>query len=179
MKGALNDRVGGTISAIFHSSHTYRINVLKKTVGFTIIEIIAAIGVLGVASAGTIAVLLQMNQNAALSRLRTGAATVAQNQIDYLLSVQPFNPKKNQVPPELAIGTSNNGTQQAPTVPIYTDPKSGQVSVRGWMETEVSVVPLQVNGVNVDMRRANVRVSYVYRGRIHTVDMATLRTSDI
>src|SRR5678816_3767226 len=132
----------------------------KKATGFTIIEIIAAIGVLGIASAGTIAVLLQMNQNASLSRLRTGAATVAQNQIDYLLSIQPFNPKKNQIPPELAVGTTSNGSQAAPTVPVYTDPKSGQVSVRGWVDTEISVIPLQVNGVNVDLRRANVRVSY-------------------
>lgn len=151
----------------------------KKTLGFTIIEIIAAIGVLGIASAGTIAVLLQMNQNASLSRLRTGAATVAQNQIDYLLSIQPFNPKKNQVPPELAIGTLSNGSKLAPTVPIYTDPKTGLVSVRGWVDTEISVIAQQVNGVNVDLRRANVTVSYVYRGRVHAVQMATIRTSDI
>jgi prepilin-type N-terminal cleavage/methylation domain-containing protein len=151
----------------------------KTNRGFSILEIIAAIGVLGVASSGTIAVLLQMNQNASLSRLRTGAGTVAQNQIDYLLSIQPFNPKRNQIPPELVVGTRDTGSATNPTVPIYTDPRSGQVSVRGWVRTEITVIPQMVNGVNVDLRRANVTVSYRYRGRTHEVQMSTIRTSDI
>ena len=151
----------------------------NKSLGFTIIEIMAAIGILGIASAGTIATLVQMNQNASLSRLRTGAGTVAQNKIDYLLSIQPYNPQKNQIPPELALGTQNTGSQATPTVPIYTDPRTGQVSVLGWITTEVSQIMQTVNGVNVELRRANVTVSYTFRGRVHSVDMSTVRASDI
>jgi prepilin-type N-terminal cleavage/methylation domain-containing protein len=151
----------------------------NKSLGFTIIEIMAAIGILGIASAGTIATLVQMNQNASLSRLRTGAGTVAQNQIDYLLSIQPYNPQKNQIPPELALGTRTTGSQATPTVPIYTDPRTGQVSVLGWITSEVSQIMQTVNGVNVELRRANVTVSYTFRGRVHSVDMSTVRASDI
>ena len=148
---------------------------------FTIIEIVVAVGVLGLACAATMQVLLRMNQNAALSRLRTGAGTVAQNHIDYLLSIQPFNPQRApaQIPPELAIGTTDTGSDSNPTVPIYKDPISGEVSVYGWRRTVIKRIDQQVNGVNIELRSAAVTVSYRFRGRPLSVTMSTLRTSDI
>jgi type II secretory pathway pseudopilin PulG len=144
-----------------------------KSRGFTIIKIVTVIGVVGVAGAVAIATLVQMNHNASRSRLRMGAARVAQKQIDYLLSIQPYNRQKNQIPPELALGIQTNGSPTAPTVPIYTDPRAGRV--RGWITTEVTQMMKTVNGINVELRRANVTVSYIFRGRVDSVDMSTVR----
>src|SRR5476651_1706600 len=103
-----------------------------RLVAFTLAETMVALGLFGITSAAAVSAMLRMNNNAALSRLRTGASTVAQNQIDLILSDSPFNPKYGQVPPELTIGTTNNGSAAAPTVAVYTDPTSGS-KVLGWM----------------------------------------------
>src|ERR1700749_2542533 len=89
---------------------------------FTLAEAMVAIGIFGIYAAVSITAMLRLNYNSALSRLRTGASTVAQNQIDLILSDSPFNPKYNQVPPELTIGTTNAGSSTNPTVAVYTDP---------------------------------------------------------
>jgi hypothetical protein len=123
--------------------------------------------------------LLRMNHNAALSRLQTGASTVAQNRIDLILSDGPFNPQKNQTPPVLTLGTDFIGTQSNPTVPIYTDPATGEVSVRGWMTSNVVNTNTVLNGQNLNIYRATVTIFYVFRGRNYSVAMSTLRSSDI
>ncbi len=146
---------------------------------FTLIEVLVGLGVLGGAAAAAIAALLQMNYNANLSRLRTGAGTAVQNQIDYLLSVQPYNPQKNQVPAALEVGTQLKGSASNPTVPIYTDPVTGQVVVWGWMVTEVTDTNQTCNSVNLNLRRANVTAFYVFRNRTYSIEMSTLRSSDI
>lgn len=138
-----------------------------------------AVGVLGTGAAAAIAALLQMNYLATLSRLKTGAATVAQNQIDTILSIQPYNPQYNQIPPQLALGTTMTGTPQAPTVPIYTDPVTGTVVVNGWVVTTISDTGQSVNGVSMNLRQASVTVFYTFRGQTHHLQMTTLRGSDI
>ena len=120
-----------------------------------------------------------MNHNAALSRLQTGASTLAQNQIDLILSDGPFNPQKNQIPPVLTIGTTSNGTESNPSLAVYTDPKNGEVLVRGWMTTTVQNSSTTYNGQNLQLFRAIVTVSYRYRGQLYSVTMNTLRTADI
>jgi len=138
-----------------------------------------SIGVLGSGAASAIACLLQLNYNATLSRLKTGAGTVAQNQIDTILSIQPYNPQYNQIPPQLAVGITLTGSPQNPTVPIYTDPVSGTVVVYGWVVTNVSDTNQSVSGVNLNLRQANVSVFYTFRGKTYQVQMNTLRGSDI
>jgi hypothetical protein len=120
-----------------------------------------------------------MNHNAALSRLRTGAGTIAQGQIDLVLSETPFNPQKGQIPPSLVIGTRTQGNAWYPSVPIYTDPMAEGVNVLGWMTTTVTNTGTTYNGVDLNVYRATVSVSYQYRGVTYTVAMDTLRTSDI
>src|ERR1700761_5002536 len=74
---------------------------------FTLAEVMVALGIFGISAAASVAALLRMNNNAALSRLQTGASTVAQNQIDICLSDSPFNPQKGQIPPELTVGSTS------------------------------------------------------------------------
>ncbi len=145
---------------------------------FTLAEVMVALGIFGITAASSVAALLRMNNNAALSRLQTGASTVAQNQIDLCLSDSPFNPQKNQVPPALTLGTTSTGTVAAPTIAVYTDPKSG-MQVQGWMVTEVVDTGATLNGNNLNIYRVTVTVNYQFKGRSYSVKMGTMRTSDI
>ena len=120
-----------------------------------------------------------MNNNAALSRLQTGASTVAQNRIDLILSDGPFNPQKNQIPPSLALGTQEIGTAANPTIPIYTDPVTNTVSVWGRMTSTIADTGAVYSGTTLNLYRATVTVFYSYRGKPYSVTMQTLRTSDI
>lgn len=136
-----------------------------------------AIGLFGITAAAAVAGLLRMNNNAALCRLQTGASTIAQNQIDLILSDSPFNPQYSQVPPELTIGTTSQGTSTAPTVAVYTDPVTN-VQVLGWMTTVVTDTSSTLNGSTLYVYKATVTVSYYYRGRLYSVSMDTTRCAD-
>jgi prepilin-type N-terminal cleavage/methylation domain-containing protein len=59
--------------------------------GFTLIEIVIALAVLGVMSAGCYIGFNAINTYAVTSRLYTEAQTAAQNQIDLILSKEPFD----------------------------------------------------------------------------------------
>ena len=151
---------------------------------FTLVEAMVAIGIFGIYAAVAITAMLRMNNNAALSRLRTGASTVAQNQIDLILSDAPFNPKYGQIPPELIVGATNSGTALAPTLPVYTDPTSGS-KVLGWMTTVVADTGATLSagsnnsGAALYVYRTTVTVSYKYRNKTYSVIMSTLRASDL
>ncbi|MDR3402246.1 MAG: type II secretion system protein [Chthoniobacter sp.] len=148
-----------------------------RAAAFTIAEVMVAIGLFGITAAAAVAGLLRMNNNAALCRLQTGASTIAQNQIDLILSDSPFNPQYSQVPPELTIGTTSQGTSTAPTVAVYTDPVTN-VQVLGWMTTVVTDTSSTLNGSTLYVYKATVTVSYYYRGRLYSVSMDTTRCAD-
>jgi type II secretory pathway pseudopilin PulG len=151
----------------------------SRQIATTLLEALIAIGILGGGATASISTLLQMNKNATLSRLRTGAGTVAQNQIDYILSIQPYNPQKNQIPPELVVGTRTLGSATAPTVPIYTDPQTGVVNTLGWVVTDVADMAQGLNGIDYSLRRATVTVFYKFKNKTYSVELTTMRASDI
>jgi len=145
---------------------------------FTLAEVMVGLGLFGITAAAAVSAMLHLNNNAALSRLQTGASTVAQNQIDLCLSDSPFNPQKSQVPPALTLGTTSTGSSSNPTVAVYTDPKTG-LQVKGWMVTEVANTGTTYNGNSLNIYRITVTVNYRFRGRSYSVQMGTMRTSDI
>jgi type II secretory pathway pseudopilin PulG len=149
-----------------------------RLVAFTLAETMVALGLFGITSAAAVAAMLRMNNNAALSRLQTGASTVAQNQIDLCLSDSPFNPQKSQIPPELTVGSTSTGSVTNPTVPVYTDPKSG-LQVMGWMVTDVADTGTTYNSIGLNVYQVTVTVNYKFKGRSYSVKMSTLRSSDI
>lgn len=150
---------------------------LRRT-AFTLAEVMVGLGLFGITAAAAVSGMLHMNNNAALSRLQTGASTVAQNQIDLCLSDSPFNPQKSQVPPALTLGSTSTGSSSNPTVAVYTDPKTG-MQVKGWMVTEVANTGTTYNGNNLNIYSITVTVNYRFRGRNYSVKMGTMRTSDI
>jgi Tfp pilus assembly protein PilV len=151
--------------------------------GFTLVEAVIAVTLIGIGVAGSLTALTHANSVASMSRNSTGAQTAAQNQIDLLLSDSPFNPQKNnpapdntqQVPPELTLGTHTYNN-----IPIYKEPTTG-VIVAGTMTTEVvNVSPTYApTGAVIPMYRATVTVTYTYLKRSYTMKMSTLRVSDI
>lgn len=155
-----------------------KISCRLRRAAFTLAEVMVALGIFGITSTAAVSAMLRMNNNAALSRLQTGASTVAQNQIDLCLSDSPFNPQKNQIPPELTVGTTSAGSSSNPTIAVYTDPKSG-MKVMGWMVTDVVDTSTTLSGANLNVYKISVTVNYRFKGRTYTIKMGTVRASDI
>jgi prepilin-type N-terminal cleavage/methylation domain-containing protein len=189
---------------------------------FTLIEIVIALAVLGTMSAGVYVGFNAINTFAVSSRLYSEALTAAQNQIDLVLSKEPFDvvaanisgsfdPSLNKIPAELmttseldalvasgvafpaAAPTSNNyayypyyrtgsGAALSKQAFIYQDPVTGSILVTGTLTTTITDTGMQSNFINantnLNIRRANVTVSYTFRGRNYTISMDTLRTAD-
>jgi type II secretory pathway pseudopilin PulG len=157
----------------------------RRLKGISLVETMVACGVFAILAASTVTALIRMNNNAILSRLQTGASTLAQNRIDLILSDGPFNPQKlnketnqPQIPPVLVPGTQQIGTSINPTLAVYTDPATNQ-KVWGWMTSTVTDMGLSAGGQSLNIYRASVSVFYRYRGRVYNVTMNTTRASDI
>lgn len=157
-----------------------------RRAGFTLIEIVIALAVLGTMAAGCYIGFNAINEYSVSSRLYSEAQTVCQNQIDLILSKEPFDvtttPKK--VPTVLLLDS-----ERTPTGPlvqnnvfIYQDPVTGKVVVTGTMTTTVanvgSTMTFAGTTANLNVRKATVTVSYKFRNRNYSVAMDTMRTAD-
>jgi prepilin-type N-terminal cleavage/methylation domain-containing protein len=156
--------------------------------GFTLVEALAGISILGLVVGTVIFGLSQLNYYASVNRLYTAAQTLAQNQIDLILSKGPFNPALNQSPTPnvLQTGTYYSDPTTPDTlygeprnVPIYTDPHDNQQVVVGTIATQITDPGISVNGVSLNLRQATVTVTYTFRNQTFTVKMDTMRTSDV
>jgi len=156
-----------------------KLSIRLRNAAFSLAEVMVAVGIFGILASASIVALNQMNNRAFVSRCQTGASTVAQNQIDLILSDMPFNPQKNQIPPELTIGTTMQGSPNNPTLPVYTDPRVGGIVVYGWMTTTITDTATTLSGVALSIYRISVTVSYRFRGKTYAVTMNSMRCSDI
>lgn len=140
-----------------------------------------AIALIGLAASSTFAVMGKLNEFASVSRLYTSAETVAQNQIDRILTDSPFNPSWNppQIPASLIPDSQRGGPLIQNQIPIYTDPVTGEVSVAGTVTTSIADTGTSLNGSSLNVYRATVTVNYQFRNRKFSVVMSTMRTSDI
>jgi prepilin-type N-terminal cleavage/methylation domain-containing protein len=79
----------------------------SRAAAFTLTEVLVASTILALIAASVIWGLNQLNYYASVSRLYTAAQTLAQNQIDLILTKAPFNPATSQYPTPnvLQIGT--------------------------------------------------------------------------
>ena len=141
---------------------------------FTLTEVLVALAMIGLMASSALWALVMINSNAAIARLYTGAMTTAQSQIDLILSDTPFDPQLDEYP---ALGELNVGTQTQ-SVPIYTDPATGNVVVSGTMTTTITDPGIELNGDDLNTYQATVTVTYQFRNRSYTVTMSTLRASD-
>jgi prepilin-type N-terminal cleavage/methylation domain-containing protein len=150
----------------------------RQRAAFSLMEVVMALAVLGTLGAGCFLGFNSLNAFAVSSRLYTEAQTAAQNQIDLILSKEPFDPGSNKVPAVLTLGTT-----VTPNVFIYTDPVSNTVLVRGTMTTTVTDMGTTMSFVgtnnNLHLYRATVAVTYTFRNRNYNVTMDTIRTADL
>ena len=152
---------------------------LAARAGFTLVEIVIALAVLGTMAAGCYVGFNAINEYSVSSRLYSEAQSICQNQVDLILSKEPFdvttNPQK--IPSVLALGTTT-----VPNVFVYQDPVSGKVIVSGTMSTTVtdvgSTMSFAGTTANLNVRRATVTVSYTLHNRNYSVSMDTMRTAD-
>jgi prepilin-type N-terminal cleavage/methylation domain-containing protein len=174
---------------------------------FTLVEIVISLAVIGTLSGACYIGFTGINAYGISSRLYSEAEAAAQNQIDLILSKEPFDvtvtPAK--IPLELmtaselaalnpALGTSTPATTNAyypyylkngvltRDAFIYTDPTTGNVLVKGIVsETVTDVGNTQtLEGItsNLNTRRGTVTVTYTYRNTNYNVSMDTARTAD-
>jgi prepilin-type N-terminal cleavage/methylation domain-containing protein len=144
---------------------------------FTLMEVVMALAVVGTMGAGAYVGFNSLNTYAISSRLYSEAQTAAQNQIDLILSKEPFDPMNNKIPTVLTLGTTTT-----PNVFVYKDPVSGKVVVTGTMTTTITdlgaTMTFAGSTKNLNTYRATVTVSYTYRGHNYNVSMDTMRTGD-
>lgn len=141
------------------------------------------------------------------SRLYSEAQTAAQNQIDLILSREPFDvmispariPLELMTAAELAalsppLGSSTPATTSsyypyyllngllARDAFIYTDPVTGNIIVKGVVTTQVTDLNLSETLESIPMglniRRATVTVTYTFRNTNYSVVMDSMRTAD-
>lgn len=179
----------------------------KRLAAFSLVEILISLAVIGTLSGGCYIGFNSINAYSVSSRLYSEAETAAQNQIDLILSKEPFDVMTTpaRIPLELmtqteiaalspALGSSTPATTNAyypyyqlngllaRDAFIYTDPASGRVLVKGIVTSTVidTAQSQTVDGVtsNLNLRRATVVVSYTFRNTNYNVTMDTIRTAD-
>lgn len=131
--------VATEFTVIFYKRHT---TVSRLTAGgFTLVEAVVAVSLIGVGVASTLGALTKFNSIAASSRNATGASAVLINQVDLFQSMSPFNPQKTAAgvdlcggatpPPQIPKDFCNTPATFDMTVGThvigYKDPTTGQV----------------------------------------------------
>jgi prepilin-type N-terminal cleavage/methylation domain-containing protein len=154
-----------------------KLNRVSKRPGFTLMEVVMALAVIGTMGAGCYVGFNSLNAYAVSSRLYSEAQSAAQNQIDLILSKEPFDPTKGKIPDVLTLGTTTT-----PNVFVYKDPVSGNAVVTGTMTTTVTdtgaTMTYAGSTTALNVYRATVTVSYTYRNKSYSVSMDTMRTGD-
>jgi len=114
-------------TVIFHKRHYGA--PYNNASGFTLVEAVVAVAVIGVGVASTLGALTKLNSIAATSRNATGACAVLMNQIDLFQSMSPFNPQRlpQQIPQDSQTPSTYDMTVGQHTI-AYRDPSTGTVS---------------------------------------------------
>jgi hypothetical protein len=157
----------------------------RATKATTLAEVVMALAVIGTMGGGCYIGFNALNAYAVSSRLYSEAQTCAQNQIDLILSKQPFDPVNNKVPTVLGgqvLAAGASTTVTTPNVFIYQDPVNGKVVVTGTMTTQITNPGITMTfagaTTNLNIYRARVTVSYTFRSTNYSVSMDTMRTAD-
>ena len=156
--------------------------------GFTLVEVMAAATILALVATSVIFGLSQLNYFATVNRLYTAAQTLAQNQIDLILTKAPYNPAQSQYPTPNVLqagtyysdpSTPNTLYASARNVSIYTDPSNNNQIVVGTIATTVADTGVSIGGTSLNIKQTTVTVTYTYRNKTFTITMNTMRAPDV
>ena len=95
---------------MFHIHHAGGRDRYRSRSGFTMVEVVVAIALIGIGLSTTIGALTKFNAFASESRNATGAYAAAMNQIDAIQSATPFNPP-GQIPAVLTRRSPAGGSR--------------------------------------------------------------------
>jgi type II secretory pathway pseudopilin PulG len=159
----------------------------RYSAAFTLAETCVGIVILSLVAGSLIWGLSQLNYYATASRLYTAAQTLAQNQIDQILTKAPYDPATSSYPTPNVLRTdwspyysdaAGNIYSTAQNVPLYTDPATGVVSVTATIATKITSPAVTINGTDLNLRQAVVTVSYKFRNKTFSIVMNTMRAPD-
>jgi type II secretory pathway pseudopilin PulG len=143
--------------------------------GFTFVEVLVAAGVLIIFTASALAALTQFNRYAHASRLRSHALSLAQQQIDQILTVQW---RANATRPAVL----NPGTRTESNLVLNADIKNEQTGLRSQFTSLAHPVSgtrvTQITNLTTRTLRADVTVNFVYAGRNYSIALTTIRATD-
>jgi type II secretory pathway pseudopilin PulG len=165
----------------------------KFACGFTLVEAVVAITLLGIGITTAITAMTRFNMFASSSRNLTGAYTAVMTQIDAIDSAAPFDPlhlaedgsADPQIPDALVLDSARGGNPLSEAVRVYvykdpkkdpSDPTADIVVVNGTRTTSVVDCSTVFNSATVPMRRATVTVTYNYLGKNYSYSMSTVRS---
>jgi type II secretory pathway pseudopilin PulG len=174
--------------------HKLRLGRLGSEGGFTMIEAIVGIAVLGIGVATTVGALTHFNSLASVSRNSSGAYTAVMNQIDLFQSMSPFNPQKmndktdcdglihSQIPKDFCNNPPTYdmtlGTHTYNNIPVYQykDPITGTVVV---VQGTITVVVTDLSATIANTYQAVVTINYTFRNRNYSFSMSAIRSADV
>lgn len=164
------------IYVMFHKHHTCRL------AGFTMVEVIIAIALIGIGITSTVAALTKLNAFASTSRNSTGAYAVVMNQIDRIQaasSVPQDAPngilvRADATQPALPTNGSQILTKASHPDLLKIQELSGGTIVAETLTT--AVAPITISGVIT--YRITATVAYKFQGRNYSFSMSTVRASD-
>jgi len=152
-----------------------KLNRRRRTLGFTLPEVVIAGAILAIFIAGSVATMAQINRWASAARLRTLALALAQQKSDEVLTT-PWQTRGTR-PAVLAAGTNTEST-----LPLNNDAfnsAAGLSSAFTALDTPVGATrTTQITDLSARSVRAVVTVTFSYRNRPYTVSLTTLRTTD-
>ena len=142
---------------------------------FTLTDVLITSGIIILVGASATFALSAINKQAISSRVQAAAQSIVQNQIDQILTRGPYVPTNMpaDIPPILT-----NGTSVTNDVPVFADPASGNVVVKGTLTTAIQDSGATANGAPLHVLKAAVTLKYTFRSRSHAVVMNTLRAPD-
>ncbi len=156
-------------------SHSCILGSAKSERGFTLTEILISIALLAIISVSVTQAFLVLNRRSTLSRIGTAALAAAQQEIDLVLAVRPFNtnaaiPQILRVQSEggtLASGESvvTNGTDgSGRAFTMIIRPVSLAVSAMKATGVVQGMLLRKVTVISTTLRQIDVQVGYNYNG---------------
>ena len=155
---------------------------------FTLLEVCFAVAVFSLYAVASVYSLTQLNRFASTSRYETLALSAAQQKIDQIMTT-PWS-VLGTVPTVLVAGTT---TEASPSVTLLlnNDPlNSGTGLSSAFTSYDTQVLDSRTTvitkltdcsgqaGASSRLLRADVTVTYTYRGKQHSITLSTLRETD-
>ncbi|MDR3403002.1 MAG: hypothetical protein P4L99_10945 [Chthoniobacter sp.] len=147
----------------------------RKTLAFTLTEVVIAASILALFIVGAVSTMTQVNRWASAARMRTLATALVQQRIDQILTT-PWS-VLSTTPTILTAGTTTETK-----LPLNNDAFNNETGLSSaFTNLDVQVIDTRttvITSVSAHMIKAVVTVSYTYRAHSYTISMTTLRTTD-